>query len=468
MMSWNKDKYLDIIKKTNTIKEVGKISEIIGLTIESDGPKSSIGDLCYIYNDYNSTPIPAEVVGFRQDKILLMPLGSPDGIRPNAFVINTGEAMKIGVGNQLIGRVLDGLGRPIDTLGDIRFSEFRSTKAEAINPLKRKRISEPLALGIKAVDGFSTLGKGQRMGIFAGSGVGKSTTLGMMAKNTSADLNVIALIGERGREVKEFIEEILGTEGMKRSIVVAATSEQPSLVKIKAAFVATSIAEYFRDKGMDVLFMLDSVTRIAMAQREVGLAIGEPPATRGYTPSVFALMPKLMERAGTNEIGTITALYTVLVEGDDFNEPISDTSRSILDGHIMLSRTLAHKNHYPAIDVLQSISRLSKRVSGVQTRKAVAQVRTWMATYQDNETMITSGIYEKGKSNLVDIAIEKHQPIEEFLIQEEYEPSTIEQMLGKLSALTGIEIPKEEYVESPSIMIPTTAQIVDAQTKITE
>ena len=438
MMSWNKDKYLDIIKKTNTIKEVGKISEIIGLTIESDGPKSSIGDLCYIYNDYNSTPIPAEVVGFRQDKILLMPLGSPDGIRPNAFVINTGEAMKIGVGHQLIGRVLDGLGRPIDTLGDIRFSEFRSTKAEAINPLKRKRISEPLALGIKAVDGFSTLGKGQRMGIFAGSGVGKSTTLGMMAKNTSADLNVIALIGERGREVKEFIEEILGTEGMKRSIVVAATSEQPSLVKIKAAFVATSIAEYFRDKGMDVLFMLDSVTRIAMAQREVGLAIGEPPATRGYTPSVFALMPKLMERAGTNEIGTITALYTVLVEGDDFNEPISDTSRSILDGHIMLSRTLAHKNHYPAIDVLQSLSRVMPDVTTPEHRHAAGVIRNLMAVYTKNEDLINIGAYVSGSDPLCDKAIALIDQINDFLKQSKTDKLEFNDTITKLIELANL------------------------------
>ena len=346
--------------------------------------------------------------------------------------------MKIGVGNQLIGRVLDGLGRPIDTLGDIRFSEFRSTKAEAINPLKRKRISEPLALGIKAVDGFSTLGKGQRMGIFAGSGVGKSTTLGMMAKNTSADLNVIALIGERGREVKEFIEEILGTEGMKRSIVVAATSEQPSLVKIKAAFVATSIAEYFRDKGMDVLFMLDSVTRIAMAQREVGLAIGEPPATRGYTPSVFALMPKLMERAGTNEIGTITALYTVLVEGDDFNEPISDTSRSILDGHIMLSRTLAHKNHYPAIDVLQSLSRVMPDVTTPEHRHAAGVIRNLMAVYTKNEDLINIGAYVSGSDPLCDKAIALIDQINDFLKQSKTDKLEFNDTITKLIELANL------------------------------
>ena len=417
MMSWNKDRYLNIIKKTKTIKEIGKITEIIGLTIESDGPKSSIGDLCYIYNDFGDEPIMAEVVGFRKDKILLMPLASPDGIRPGALVVNTGEAMKIGVGNQLIGRVLDGLGRPIDTLGEIRFSEYKSTNADAINPLKRKRITESLALGIKSVDGFATVGKGQRLGIFAGSGVGKSTTLGMMAKNTSADLNVIALIGERGREVKEFIEEILGTEGMKRSIVIAATSEQPSLVKIKAAFVATSIAEYFRDKGMDVLFMLDSVTRVAMAQREVGLAIGEPPATRGYTPSVFALMPKLMERAGTNEVGTITGLYTVLVEGDDFNEPISDTARSILDGHIVLSRALAHKNHYPAVDVLQSLSRVMNDIVSDEHKSAAGVVRNLLAVHKKNEDLINIGAYVSGSDPMCDKAIALMDNINGYLRQ---------------------------------------------------
>ena len=441
MMSWNKDKYLDIIKKTETIKEIGKITEIIGLTIESDGPKSSIGDLCYIYNNFGDEPTMAEVVGFRKDKILLMPLASPDGIRPGALVVNTGEAMKIGVGNQLIGRVLDGLGRPIDTLGEIRFSEYKSTRADAINPLKRKRISEPLALGIKAVDGFTTVGKGQRLGIFAGSGVGKSTTLGMMAKNTSADLNVIALIGERGREVKEFIEEILGTEGMKRSIVIAATSEQPSLVKIKAAFVATSIAEYFRDKGMDVLFMLDSITRIAMAQREVGLAIGEPPATRGYTPSVFALMPKLMERAGTNEFGTITGLYTVLVEGDDFNEPISDTSRSILDGHIVLSRALAHKNHYPAVDVLQSLSRVMGDITTDEHRAAAGVIRNLLAIHAKNEDLINIGAYVTGSDPMCDKAIGLMDNINEFLKQStkdkiEYEKSVND--LIQLGHLAGV------------------------------
>jgi len=450
MMEWDKNKYLEIIQRTRTIKEIGKITEIIGLTIESDGPKSSIGDLCYIYNDFGDTPTMAEVVGFKRDKILLMPLASPDGIRPGAFVVNSGGAMKIGVGNQLIGRVLDGLGKPIDNLGDIQFSAYRSTRADAINPLKRKRIMEPLYLGIRAIDGFTTVGKGQRMGIFAGSGVGKSTTIGMMAKNTSAQLNVIALIGERGREVKEFIEEILGPEGMKRSIVIAATSEQPSLVKIKAAFVATTIAEYFRDLGMDVLFMLDSVTRIAMAQREVGLAIGEPPATRGYTPSVFALMPKLMERAGTNENGTITGLYTVLVEGDDFNEPISDTARSILDGHIVLSRDLAHKNHYPAVDVLQSLSRVMGDVTSPEHREAAGVLRNLLAVYRKNEDLINIGAYVRGSDPTCDKAIMMMNDINGFLQQStsdkiEYE-ETIESLL-QLGEIAGVSRKKEEAEE---------------------
>src|SRR5574344_479296 len=411
------DEYLEIIRETNSIREIGKVTEIIGLIIEADGPKSSIGDLCYIYNRLDEEPVWAEVVGFRTPKILLMPLGSMEGLQPGAIVVNTGGAMKIKVGEQLLGRVLDGLGRPIDNLGEINSQKLYSTQAEAINPLKRRRIEEPLSLGIKSVDGFITVGKGQRMGIFAGSGVGKSTTMGMMAKNTTADVNVIALIGERGREVKEFIEDILGEEGMRRSVVVASTSDAPDLVKIKAAFVATTIAEYFRDKGLDVLFMLDSVTRIAMAQRQVGLAIGEPPATRGYTPAVFALMPKLLERAGSNDKGTMTGLYTVLVEGDDFNEPISDTSRSILDGHIMLSRELAHRNHYPAVDILQSISRVMPDVTTAEHREAAGKIRKLLAVHKKNEDLINIGAYVPGADKICDEAISKMDKIDEFLKQ---------------------------------------------------
>ena len=434
-MTFNKERYLEIIRGTETKKPIGRVVEIIGLIIEADGPVSSIGDLCYIYPTFDAQPVWAEVVGFRQNRILLMPLGSVEGIRPGSIVESSGGAMQIGVGEQLIGRVLDGLGRPIDTLGDIKINDFRSTSAELINPLKRKRISEPLSLGIRSIDGFITVGKGQRMGIFAGSGVGKSTTIGMMAKNTNADLNVIALVGERGREVKEFIENILGDEGMKRSIVVAATSEQPSLVKIKAAFVATTIAEYFRDKGMDVLFMLDSVTRIAMAQREVGLAVGEPPATRGYTPSVFALMPKLLERTGTNDKGTITGLYTVLVEGDDFNEPISDTARSILDGHIMLSRTMAHKNHYPAVDVLESISRVMPEVTTPEHRQAAGALRNLMAEYRKNEDLINIGAYVKGSNQICDLAVKLMPEIDKFLKQSTDEKIDYDTTISSLLSL---------------------------------
>ena len=416
-ITFNKEKFLDAVNEVQTIKEIGRVVEITGLIIESDGPQSSIGDLCYIYKKNTEKPIWAEVVGFKEGKILLMPLGSMDGVQPGAIVLNTGGAMKIKVGNQLLGRVLDGLGNPIDSLGEVTSQSFVSTSAKPINPLKRARIEEPLSLGIKSIDGFITVGKGQRLGIFAGSGVGKSTTLSMMAKNTTADINVIALIGERGREVREFIEKNMGPEGMKRTVVVAATSEQPDLVKIKAAFVATSIAEYFRDQGKDVLFMLDSVTRIAMAQRVVGLNAGEPPAMGGYTPSVFAIMPQLMERAGCNDKGSITALYTVLVEGDDFNEPISDTARSILDGHIMLSRDLAHRNHYPAVDVLQSISRVMGDVTTKEHRDAAAQVRNWLAVYKKNEDLINIGAYVKGSDPVCDEAIRRMNQINAFLCQ---------------------------------------------------
>lgn len=413
----NLQRYKDLVNRTQTLRFVGKVIEIVGLIIEADGPKCSIGDLCYIYLD-SENKLEAEVVGFKEARILLMPLGSMDGLKPGSIVINTGSSMKIRVGKELIGRVLDGLGNPIDNLGSINSQTLYSTFGKEINPLNRELIRTPLSLGLRSVDGFMTIGRGQRIGIFAGSGVGKSTTLAMMAKNTEADLNIIALIGERGREVKEFIESTLGEEGMKRSIVVVATSDQPSLVKIKAAFVATTIAEYFRDLGKNVLFMLDSVTRVAMAQREVGLAVGEPPATRGYTPSVFALMPKLLERLGSNENGTITGLYTVLVEGDDFNEPISDTVRSILDGHITLSRDLAHKNHYPAIDILQSVSRVMNEVVSKEHRESAGKIRTLLAAYRKNEDLINIGAYVKGSDPIVDKAILLMSEINGFLCQD--------------------------------------------------
>lgn len=407
----------EIIKNTKSISKIGKIIEIIGLTIIADGPVSSIGDLCHIVQDGINNIIYCEVVGFRKDCVLLMPLGSIEGLRAGAKVINTGESMKVKVSETLLGRVLDGLGNPIDNKGEIIADDYYPTNAAIINPMDRKPIDKVLSLGLRAIDGLNTIGMGQRVGIFAGSGVGKSTTLAMIAKNTSADINVIALIGERGREVREFIENTMGTSGMKRSIVVCATSEQPALVKIKASFVACAIAEYFRDKGKNVLFMLDSVTRIALAQREVGLAVGEPPATRGYTPSVFALLPKFLERAGANKNGTITGLYTVLVEGDDMNEPIADAARSILDGHIVLSRALAHKNHYPAIDVLQSISRVMNNVVDDEHKIAAGKIRNLMASYAKNEDLISIGAYAKGTDAMTDKAIALYDKINDYLIQ---------------------------------------------------
>lgn len=407
----------EIVKNSAPVSRIGRIIEIIGLTIVADGPLCSIGDLCHIVQDGISGVIYCEVVGFRKDRVLLMPLGSTEGLRAGAKVINTKESMKVKVSETLLGRVLDGLGNPIDGKGEIIADEYYPTNAQIINPMDRKPIDEPLSLGLRAIDGLNTIGKGQRVGIFAGSGVGKSTTLAMIAKNTSADVNVIALIGERGREVREFIENTMGISGMKRSIVVCATSEQPALVKIKASFVACAIAEYFRDKGKNVLFMLDSVTRIALAQREVGLAVGEPPATRGYTPSVFALLPKFLERAGANKFGTITGLYTVLVEGDDMNEPIADASRSILDGHIVLSRALAHKNHYPAIDVLASISRVMNNIVDEEHKIAAGKIRNLMASYAKNEDLISIGAYVRGTDPNVDKAIALNDKIRAYLVQ---------------------------------------------------
>ncbi len=430
--------YKEVINNLNPMSEVGKVIQIIGLVIEADGPSSSIGDLCYIYLSSDKPPISAEVVGFRENKILLMPLGDMEGLKPGSIVINTGSPMKVQVGFELLGRVLDGLGKPLDTSLEIKSNKFYPTSGKNINPLTRKRILEPISLGIRSVDGFITVGKGQRMGIFAGSGVGKSTTMAMIARNTNADMNVIALIGERGREVREFVESSLGEEGLKRSVVIVATSEQPALVKIKAAFVATAIAEYFRDKGHDVLFMLDSVTRIAMAQREVGLAIGEPPATKGYTPSVFTIMPKLLERTGAGETGTITGLYTVLVEGDDFNEPISDMARSILDGHIMLSRELAHKNHYPAVDILQSISRVMNDVTTPEHRQAAGILRNLLATYQKNADLINIGAYVEGSDKNVDKAISLIDEINAFLMQSVTEKCSYEETVSELMRIASL------------------------------
>ncbi len=410
-------KYQDKLQLKDYIEYIGKVSKVVGLTIESDGPQASIGDLCNVHV-LKGESIKAEVVGFKDDKVLLMPLGEMTGISPGSTVSTSGEILNVAVGPELIGRVLDGLGRPMDGKGPINTKIGYPTANKPPNPMARKRISEPLPLGVRAIDGLLTVGKGQRVGIFAGSGVGKSTLMGMIARNTKADINVIALIGERGREVREFIEKDLSEEGLARSVVVVATSDQPALVRLKGALVATAIAEYFRDEGKDVLLLMDSLTRYAMAQREVGLSIGEPPVSRGYTPSVFSVFPKLLERAGTDEEGSITGLYTVLVDGDDLTEPVTDTARGILDGHIVLSRALANKNHYPAIDVLASVSRVMSDIIDKEHKKCASDIKKTMAIYKESEDMINIGAYSKGSSEKIDYAIKYNDAITDFLQQE--------------------------------------------------
>lgn len=409
----------------------GRVAQIVGLTIESVGPTTNIGDVCYI--EPRSGPgIPAEVVGFRDQRVLLMPLADLHGVGPGSLVTATGAPLNVPIGPGLLGRVLDGLGQPLDNKGYVVAERYRSVQGEVPKPLERQRIKEHLSVGVRAIDGLLTCGKGQRIGVFAGSGVGKSTLLGMMARNTEADINVIALIGERGREVREFLERDLGSDGLARSIVVVATSDQPALVRIKGAMVATTIAEYFRDQGKNVLFVMDSVTRLAMAQREVGLAIGEPPATRGYTPSVFAILPRLLERTGPGARGTITAFYTVLVEGDDMNEPITDAVRGILDGHIVLARSLAEKNHYPAIDVLASVSRLMTEVASTAHQELAGKLRALLATYRDAEDLINIGAYAAGSNAQIDEAIRLYPKITKFLLQSVTEASSWTETLAGL------------------------------------
>ncbi len=415
------DMYADRVARANTVKHFGKVTQVVGLVIESAGPAVSIGRLCNIENRESGSTVQAEVVGFRDNRILLMPYGPISGITPGAIVTSTSDQLRIPVGPELVGRVLGGLGQPIDDKGPLACRSTRSIVAKILPAMQRRRIADPLYTGIKVVDLMTTIGKGQRMGVFAGSGVGKSVTLGMMARASNADINVIALVGERGREVREFIERDLGAEGMKRSIVVAVTSDQPALIRIKGAMVASAIAEYFRDQGKDVMLLMDSVTRLAMAQREIGLAVGEPPATKGYTPSVFAMLPTLLERAGNAERGSITGFYTVLVEGDDFNEPISDAVRSILDGHVALSRRLAALNQYPAVDVLDSISRLMKDVSPVEDVQLAAKVRKTLATYREAEDLINIGAYVKGSNPNIDFAISKMEKLNTFFRQGIYE-----------------------------------------------
>ena len=415
-------------------KSMGRVENMVGLTIESAGPEARLGDLCTVSPaDKELPPILAEVVGFKDKKTLLMPYEHTEGIGVGSIVENKKEPLAVQVCDELLGHVLDGLGRCEET----KELQGVSYPMEASPPdaMKRKIIDEVLPLGVKAVDGLMTVGKGQRIGIFAGSGVGKSTLMGMFARNTKADINVIALIGERGREVREFIERDLGPEGMKRSVVVVSTSDKPALERKKAAQTATAIAEYFRDQGKDVLLMMDSLTRFSMAQREIGLASGEPPVSRGYPPSVYSEMPKLLERAGRSERGSITGLYTVLVDGDDFNEPITDTARSILDGHIMLDRRLAHKNHYPAIDVLQSISRCMTQIVPKDHRNVAGKLKSVLATYNEAEDLINIGAYKSGSNRNIDYAIAKIDAVNEFLMQEIESRFDYEEELALLKGL---------------------------------
>ena len=433
-------KVQDAVNNCISIKLTGKVTQVIGLVIESKGPVVSVGELCYIHSHTEGVPpVPAEVVGFREGYVMLMPVGEMQGIGPGCEVVSAQKTLQVKVGDMLLGRVLDGLGNPMDDLGPILSDVEYPLQAPPPPPLTRPRIHESLYVGVRAIDGLITMGNGQRIGIMAGSGVGKSTLLSMIARNTEADISVIALIGERGREVRDFIERDLGEEGLKRAVVVVATSDQPALVRIKGALTATAIAEYFRDQGHKVILMMDSVTRFAMAQREVGLTIGEPPATRGYTPSVFALLPRLLERAGTSEKGSITGIYTVLVDGDDMNEPIADAVRSILDGHIVLSRAIASQNHFPAIDILPSVSRVMNEVVSKDHLKAAQNMRSLMAVYKDAEDLIHIGAYVKGSSKKIDEAIEKIDRINEFLCQDIFEVDSYETTENKLLDISGMK-----------------------------
>jgi len=436
-MTLDFNRYNRILDQINPIKVNGTVSEIIGLMVEGHGPASSVGEMCNIFaNGGSCETLRAEVVGFRKGKVLLMPLDHLQGVGPGCKIVSLGRKASIAVGKKLLGRIIDGLGNPIDGRGPVEPEDDYPLYAEPINPLKRGRIVEPMDLGIRVLNGLLSCGKGQKMGIFSGSGVGKSILLGMIARYTKADVNVIGLIGERGREVREFVEKNLGPDGLSRSVVIVATSDRHPLIRMRAAYVATSVAEYFRDQGADVLLMVDSLTRFAMAQREVGLSVGEPPATKGYTPSVFSLLPKLLERTGPVEgRGSITGLYTVLVEGDDFNEPIADAARSILDGHIALSRAIAAKNHYPAVDVLESVSRVMIDIVDGEQRKRANELLNIIATYRKAEDLINIGAYVAGSSPEIDHAIRMIERVNAYLRQDMNEKVGFEESRRQLFAL---------------------------------
>src|SRR3989339_689039 len=429
------DKYQKVIDRAEAIRVNGKVIDVIGLVIVSVGPNAVLGEICTIVDQNGIEICKAEVVGFKNGKVLSIAIGEVHNISPACEIKASGKNFNVGIGRELLGRVIDGLGNPIDGKGEITYHSFRDAHREPPNPLDRKRIAAPIQTGIRAIDALLSIGKGQRVGIFAGSGVGKSVTLGMIARNTSADVNVIALIGERGREVREFIERDLGEEGLKRSVVVVATSDQPALIRLKGALTATTIAEYFRAEGNDVMLLMDSSTRIAMAQREIGLATGEPPATKGYTPSVFAFLPRLLERAGMSDTGSITGMYTVLVEGDDLDEPVSDAMRAILDGHIGLSRALATRNHYPAIDVLGSISRVMPDVIEKEHLAAARRLLTLMAEYRGAEDLITIGAYAKGSNPEVDRAITIMKDMNSFLCQAVGEKASMSEAIVTMKQL---------------------------------
>ena len=420
------------------IKLNGKVTDVIGLVIVSTGPNVSLGEVCTVVNKNGNEVCKCEVVGFKDGKVLSIALGEVQEISPKCEIIATGKTFSVGVGKELLGRVIDGLGKPIDNKGDLKVSSFRTIHRESPNPLERKRITTVLRTGVRAIDGLLTIGRGQRMGIFAGSGVGKSVTLGMIARNTDADVNVITLIGERGREVREFIERDLGVEGLKKSVVVVATGDKSALIRMKGAFIGTTIAEYFRDLGMDVLLMMDSVTRFAMAQREIGLTIGEPPTTKGYTPSVFAILPKLLERAGTTDSGSITGLYNVLVDGDDMTEPIADAVRSILDGHIVLSRKLANTGQFPAVDPLQSVSRVMPDIVSREHRQRTMIFNEILATYREAEDLINIGAYVKGSNPQIDNALSRIGSLRSFLKQDIFEEAEYTSTINRLNEIIPI------------------------------
>ncbi|WP_210363819.1 flagellar protein export ATPase FliI [Bacillus sp. REN3] len=421
-----------------SFKRYGRVKRVVGLMIESQGPESSIGDVCFIHvGTKKKRKIRAEVVGFQDENVILMPYTSVHDISPGCLVETTMKPLEIKAGEGLIGKVVDSLGLPLDQSSLPNGLTSVPTEQDPPNPLSRPPISEPIEVGVRMIDSLLTVGNGQRVGIFAGSGVGKSTLLGMIARNTTADLNIIGLIGERGREVREFIERDLGPEGLKRSIVVVATSDQPALMRIKGAYTATALAEYFRDKGLNVMLMMDSVTRVAMAQREVGLAVGEPPTTKGYTPSVFAILSRLLERTGTNETGSITGFYTVLVDGDDMNEPIADTVRGILDGHFVLDRDLANKGQYPAVNVLKSVSRIMNNIVSPDHIKSAEKLRELLSTYTKSEDLINIGAYKKGSSSEIDEAIQRYPQILSFMKQSTAEKVSIAESISQLKQLVG-------------------------------